>query len=87
MQSTSSSPTSACAKTTFPAADVAESEEAAGFRLVSLEALVRMKLTAFCDEDRVHLRDLADVGLTADLVASLPAELQDRLAQLLSMEE
>jgi hypothetical protein len=33
------------------------------FRLLSLEALVRMKLTAFRDKDRTHLRDLIEVGL------------------------
>jgi len=46
-----------------PTPDVTDSEPIAGFRLVSLEALVRMKLAAFRDKDRVHLRDLVDVGL------------------------
>lgn len=46
-----------------PNADVAESEPAGEFQLISLEALVRMKLGAFRDKDRVHLRDLIDVGL------------------------
>ena len=46
-----------------PAPDVTESEAAGSFRLVRLEALVRMKLAAFRDKDRVHVRDLIDVGL------------------------
>ena len=33
------------------------------FRFVSLAALVRMKPTAFRDNDRTHLRDLTAVGL------------------------
>src|SRR5436190_1091989 len=45
------------------APDVSESEATETFRLVSLEALVRMKLTAFRDKDRTHLRDLIEVGL------------------------
>ena len=46
-----------------PVPDVSESEDAEMFRLLSLDALVRMKLTSFRDKDRVHLRDLIDVGL------------------------
>src|SRR5712671_4768759 len=45
------------------APDVTESEAAGPFRLVTLEALVQMKLTAFRDKDRTHLRDLIDIGL------------------------
>src|SRR5471030_155117 len=41
-----------------PTPDVSESEETETFRLLSLDALVRMKLTSFRDKDRVHLRDL-----------------------------
>lgn len=43
--------------------DVGEFEQAEHFRVLSLEALVQIKLTAFRDKDRVHLRDLIDVGL------------------------
>jgi hypothetical protein len=46
-----------------PVPDVSESEEGDRFRLLSLDALLRMKLTSFRDKDRVHLRDLIDVGL------------------------
>jgi hypothetical protein len=46
-----------------PNADVTESEVTAGIKLISLPALLRMKLAAWRDKDRVHLRDLASVGL------------------------
>src|SRR5262249_32016906 len=42
--------------------DVVESEWATGFRVVSLSALVQMKLTSFRLKDRVHLQDLIGVG-------------------------
>jgi hypothetical protein len=71
----------------LPAADVDESEATEGFRLVSLAALVRMKLTAFRDKARVHLRDLAEVGLIDDaLIAALPQSLQVRMKALLETE-
>jgi hypothetical protein len=44
-------------------ASVEESEDAGEFRLIALPALVRMKLSAWRDKDRVHLRDLVSVGL------------------------
>ncbi len=47
----------------LPAPGIAESEPASFFRVLSLEALVRMKLTSFRDKDRMHLRDLLEVGL------------------------
>jgi hypothetical protein len=68
--------------------DVNESEEGDLFRVISLEALVRIKLTAFRDKDRTHLRDLIDVGLlTADWLPNLPSVLADRLRQVLSTPE
>jgi hypothetical protein len=71
-----------------PAPDVSESEPTAEFRLVSLEALVRMKLIAFRDKDRTHLRDLIEVGLVdSSWCARLPAELGARLDQLLQNPE
>jgi hypothetical protein len=64
--------------------DVAESEQSELFCLLSLEALVRIKLTAFRDKDRMHVRDLIDVGLVnADWLAKLPPALADRLRLLL----
>jgi len=71
-----------------PAPDVAESEATTSFRLLTLKALVRMKLTSFRDKDRTHLRDLMEVGLVdAAWVARLPAELAARLQQLLDNPE
>lgn len=64
--------------------DVTESEEGELFCRLSLEALVQIKLTAFHDKDRTHLRDLIDVGLVnADWLAKLPPALTDRLRLLL----
>ncbi len=54
-----------------------------GHHVVLLHKLVEMKLTAFRDQDRVHLRDMIDVGLLDDSVATrLPPELAERLRQL-----
>jgi hypothetical protein len=56
-----------------------------GIQVVSLSGLVRMKLMSNRDQDRVHLRDLIDVGLVERaLVSSLPADLASRLDALLS---
>ena len=55
--------------------DVSESEAAEQFRVLSPGALVRIKLTAFRDKDKVHIRDLIGVGLVD---ATWPARLPDR---------
>jgi hypothetical protein len=66
------------------APDVADSEPAAEFQVVSLDALVRMKLTAFRLKDRVHLLDLINIGqIDQTWPARLPPELAARLQQLL----
>jgi hypothetical protein len=71
-----------------PAPDVTEVEETASFRLIRLEALVRMKLTSFRDRDRMHIRDLIDVGLVApSWLSRLPADLQQRLQHILDNPE
>lgn len=71
-----------------PAPDVSQSEDAAEFRLLGIDALVRMKLTSFRDKDRVHLRDLADVGLVApSWLARLPPDLASRLKIILDNPE
>jgi hypothetical protein len=65
--------------------DVTESEKADHFRVLSLEALVRIKLTAFRDKDRVHLRDLIEVGLIdSKWPVRFPGELGTRLQSLLN---
>jgi len=67
-----------------PTPDVAESERGGGFTVIELEALLRMKLTAYRDKDRTHVRDLIGVGqLDATWPARLPAPLGERLQQLL----
>lgn len=68
-----------------PAPDVTESEPtAAHFRVLTLDALVRMKLTSFRRKDQVHLLDMIGVGLVdAAWPARLPAELGERLQHLL----
>ena len=48
--------------------DVDQSESAGEYRVLSLEALVQIKLTAFRDKDRMHLRDLIDVGIIERVV-------------------
>jgi hypothetical protein len=67
----------------LPTPDLAESEAAGDFRLLNLEALVRMKLTSFRDKDRTHLRDMLDIGLIdASWVARFPTGLAARLQEL-----
>ena len=64
--------------------DVDESEEAEHFRILALQALVQIKLTAFRDKDKVHLRDLIEVGLIDESwVKRFPSMLGERLKQIL----
>jgi hypothetical protein len=68
--------------------DVSESEAAIQFRVLSLEPLVRIKLTAFRDKDRVHVRDMIGVGLVdATWLTRLPEALAIRLKSLLDTPE
>ena len=67
-----------------PAANVEESESTDKFRVVTLDALVRMKLTSFRRKDQVHLLDMIAVGLidatwTSRLIPDLAARLQQLL--------
>jgi hypothetical protein len=67
----------------LPNPDVTASVAAEHFRVLSLEALVQIKLTAFRDKDRTHLRDLLEVGLIdASWGQRFPAELAARLQAL-----
>jgi hypothetical protein len=73
-----------------PAANpsVTESERGEHYCVLSLEALVRIKLTAFRDKDRTHLRDLIGVGLVdGSWTARLPSVLAERLQVLLDTPE
>lgn len=68
----------------YPLPNLDKSQRAAGFQVITLEALVRMKLTAYRRKDQVHLLDLIGVGLIdASWPARLPPPLGDRLQQLL----
>jgi hypothetical protein len=67
---------------TVPDAD--EIEPFRGFRVLSLEALVRMKLTSFRRKDQVHIQDMIGVGLidgtwTSRFQPQLAARLQELL--------
>jgi hypothetical protein len=64
--------------------EIEESERGVEFQVVNLDAVVRMKLIAWRDKDRTHLRDMIGVGLVdATWPARLPAPLGDRLQKLL----
>jgi hypothetical protein len=68
----------------LPTPEMTESQRGDKFQVVSLEALVRMKLTSFRDKDRTHLRDMIGVGLIdATWPARFPPELAARLQQIL----
>lgn len=69
---------------TAAAPDVAESVTFRSFRVLSLESLVRMKLTSYRDKDRTHLRDMLDIGLIDPTwPARYPPELASRLQHLI----
>jgi hypothetical protein len=71
-----------------PAPDVGESEPGGTFRVISLEALVRMKLTANRRKDQVHLLDFIEVGLIdSTWPARFPPELAARLQHILDTPE
>ena len=64
--------------------DVAESVSFQSYRVLSLEAVVRMKLTSYRDKDKTHVRDMIGVGLVdANWPARYPPELAARLQHLL----
>ncbi len=64
--------------------EVEQAEQVQELRVLSLEALVQIKLTAFRDKDRTHLRDLLEVGLIDQTWTSkLPTELAARLQSLI----
>ena len=71
-----------------PAPNVDEVERADSYYVLTLEGLVRMKLTSFRDKDRTHLRDLLDVGLIdASWCSRLPPQLGPRLQELIDSPE
>lgn len=67
-----------------PTPDVSEAEDIQHHRILRLDALVRMKLTAFRDKDRMHLRDMIDVELVDESwCGRLPPDLAARLKELI----
>ena len=69
-----------------PSADVTESEFAMDqqYRHLTLEALVRMKLTSYRLKDQVHLQDMIEVGLIDETwPQKFPPELASRLQRVL----
>ena len=71
-----------------PTPDVDESERAESYRVLSLAALIRMKLTSYRLKDRVHLLDFIEVGLIdQSTVATVPADLAARLQELIDHPE
>jgi hypothetical protein len=61
-----------------PSVDEAE-QDPEGFRVLTLPALVRMKLTSFREIDRAHLIDMWQVGLIDEQVrATIPEVLRSR---------
>jgi hypothetical protein len=72
------------AEYTEPVPDIGDAASFTSYRVLSLESLVRMKLTSYRDKDRTHLRDMIGVGLIdAAWPQRLPSELASRLQVLL----
>jgi hypothetical protein len=68
--------------------DVTEAVKQEEFRVVSLEMLVRMKLTSYRRKDQVHLLDMLGLGLIdATWIVRLPADLAARLQLLIDTPE
>jgi hypothetical protein len=72
----------------LPAPDVDESQMTTTCRVLSLDGLLRMKLTSYRLKDRVHVQDLIEIGLIdASWVSRLPGELGNRLQEMLDNPE
>lgn len=68
----------------FAAPELDDAKLVQSDRTLPLESLVRMKLIAYRDKDRVHLRDMISIGLIDESWChQLPNELSQRLQQLL----
>lgn len=72
----------------LPNPEVTDAEAGGEFRVLGLRALVGVKLTAYRDKDRTHLRDLLDVGLIdGSWGQHYPPPLADRLRALVETPE
>ena len=64
--------------------EVGDSERGIDFQVANLQALLRMKLIAWRDKDRTHIRDLIGVGqIDATWPSRFPSPLGERLQALL----
>ncbi|MCH7686350.1 MAG: hypothetical protein IH899_06675 [Planctomycetes bacterium] len=69
---------------TLAAPDVTDSEQSGHFQLLTLDALLKMKLTSYRRKDQVHILDMLDIGLLDDSWCQrLPRELAERLQELI----
>jgi len=67
-----------------PSAEVTETESAEGYDVLTLQALIRMKLNSFRRKDQVHLVDMLEVGLIdSSWLAQLTPQHAERLQQLI----
>ena len=72
------------AESLCPAPDVDPFEWAGPRRVVPLEALLTMKLTAFRCKDKTHIADMIDVGVIDETwLARVPPNLAPRLQEIL----
>jgi hypothetical protein len=72
----------------LPAANIEETEWLGQFHAISLEALVRMKLTSYRDQDRTHLRDMIEIELIdGTWCHRYPPELSARLQEIIDHPE
>lgn len=69
----------------LPAPDVSDAAQSHGLTVLTLEAILRMKLTSFRRKDQVHVQDLISVGLVDESWCDrLPPGLAIRLRELLA---
>ena len=74
-------PEYACAA---PEIEETDTPSSVAFRVLTLEALVRMKLTSYRLKDRVHLQDLLGVGLLDESwMDKVPPVLRERMREVL----
>ncbi len=72
------------AEHSLAAPEIQTVKDPGNYNVITLEALLIMKLMSNRDKDRMHLRDLIGVRLIdASWLPKLPAELADRLQQIL----
>lgn len=68
-----------------PNPDIEPAARANDFQTIALETLVQMKLNAFRDKDRVHLRDMISLGMIdVSWLEKYPTHLRLRLEELLN---